>query len=332
MKRRDFLMTAVTAAGLAAYPSLPTQAQQLTESVMTQSDPMKAAEYLSVLESIAHTPALYTFYSYMHPDSQAIVPRATIVGWYQNDFQPLGPQQAIATGVRYLDQWVWQVNGKTYSDVAEVSYSQAFGNGSVSHDVVRLYWSNDQWNWFFGRDRAWVEQQNHRFSLKDHTLQAGNAPFGFDSARNLEANLTPRLPEAIVDTHTGREFVLTEARPFNTAPDLLTSEYQFSWSSDHADDLVPIGYFEGGAVTPGLDDAAVLDALAFQFQNSPPIRFHGWNANPTSGLPWIHLGIYRNDMVGFVDSVFLVHNGRYIHSSMLNENRFELISAAIGGV
>lgn len=299
---------------------------------MKESNPMAAAEYLSMLETIEHVPALYTFYSYMHPDSKAIVPRATIIGWYQNDFQPLGPQTAIATGVTYLDQWVWQVTGKTYSNVAEVSYTQAFANGSVTNDFVRLHWDNGQWNWFFGRDRAWVEQQNLRFSLKDHTPQVGNAPFGFDRARNIEADLTPRLPAVITNANTGRDFHLTEVEGGSGGPGLFQTETWMAWESDHRDDLVPLGYFGAGTIENYVDDASALDSIATLHQNTPPLNFHGWNANPDTGLPWIHLGIYQNDMVGFADSVYLVSNGRFIHVSMLNPDNFELVSSAIGGV
>lgn len=332
MNRRNLLASAIAALGIVPFTASTSLAQSLDENVMRESNPMAAAEYLSILEGITHVPALYTFYSYMHPDSQAIVPRATIIGWYQNDFQPLGPQPAVATGVTYLDQWVWQVTGQAYSNVAEVTFTQAFANGSVSHDAVRLCWHNDQWNWFFGRDRAWVEEQNLRFSLKDQTPQGGDAPFGFERARNLETDLTPRLPSVLTDEYTGRDFHLTEATHGDFGSEVFNTETWMAWESDHRDDIVPAGYFGAGTIENYVDDASALDAIATLYQNSPPLRFHGWNANPTTGLPWIHLGIFQNDMVGFVDSVYLVADGRFIHVSMMNPDNFSLVSSTIGGV
>lgn len=291
---------------------------------------MAAAEYLSILEGIEHVPALYTFYSFMHPDSQAIVPRATIIGWYHNDFQTLGPQPAVATGVTYLDQWVWQVNGRSYSDVAEVSFTQSFADGSVTNDVVRLCWHMGQWNWFFGRDRAWVEEQNYRFSLKDHTPQVGVAPYGFDSVESLQRTFVDRLPNVLTDSNTGRDHTLTVQEILHEPQSMFSTESWLAWESNHPDDIVPLGYFGEGTIPDYSDDASALDAIATEFQINPPLNFHGWNANPSRGPAWIYLGVFQNDMVGFVDSLFLVQNGRYVHISVRDVSKFETISAAVG--
>ena len=119
------------------------------------SDPMRAAEELSRLEATEHIPALYTFYELMHPDAQAIIPRHVVIGWYREEFQPRGPEPAKATSVAYKD-WEWAVNGTTYRDAAEVSYTQAFADGTTTEDVVHLVEHEGTWRWFFGRDRAWV--------------------------------------------------------------------------------------------------------------------------------------------------------------------------------
>lgn len=332
MNRRDFLASTVSALGFATLGAR-TAAARLgqDESVMYGPDPMAAAEYLSILEAIEHVPALYTFYSFMHPDSQAIVPRATIIGWYHNDFQPRGPRPAIATGVTYLDSWAWSVNGQTYSDVAEVSYTQSFADGSVTNDVVRLCLHNGQWNWFFGRDRAWVEEQNYRFSLKDQTPQIGVAPYGFDSITSLRSTFVDRLPQVLRDPITRRDNVLTIQEVYSVPQDMFATDIWLAWESDHPDDIVPLGYYGEGTLNGISDDAIALDAIATDFQNWPPLNFHGWNAQPDRGLAWIYLGIYQNDMVGFVDSLFLVQDDRYVHISVRDIDAFETISAAIGG-
>lgn len=329
MNRRDLLVSTLSAIGIFGLGESVTASQRVTENVMFESNPMPAAEYLSILEGIEHIPALYTFYSFMHPDSQAIVPRSTIIGWYQNDFQPLGPQPAIATGVAYPDQWVWSVNGRAYSDVAEVSYTQSFANGSVTNDVVRLCWHNGQWNWFFGRDQAWVEEQNARFSQKDHTAQVGVAPYGFDSLDSLQRTFVDRLPQTLRDSNTGRNHTLTPQVNSYDPQTLFSTESWLAWESNHRDDIVPLGYFGEGTILGVTDDSAALDAIATEFQELPPLQFHGWNAMPSRGPAWIYLGIFQNDMVGFVNSLFLVQDGRYVHVSVRDINNFEVISASI---
>ena len=42
---------------------------------------MAAAVRLRELESFNYIPPLYELYTYLHPDAQAIVPRATVIGW-----------------------------------------------------------------------------------------------------------------------------------------------------------------------------------------------------------------------------------------------------------
>src|SRR5699024_6832730 len=103
-----------------------------------------------------------TFYARMHPDAQAIVPRHVVIRYFREVFQQRNPEPAIATGVTYKS-WTWGVNGVTYPHTAEVSFTQRFG-GETIEDVVRLVEHHGEWKWFFGRDRAWVDEQIRRFT------------------------------------------------------------------------------------------------------------------------------------------------------------------------
>ena len=172
---------------------------------MTGDDPMRAAEYLSSLESNQYIPTLYTFYGYIHPDAAEVVPRGTVIGWYQEEFHPRGPQPAVAHDVTWLDSWTWGVTGKTYTDVAEVSFTQEFANGEVIEDVVRLKYHDGSWRWWFGRDAAWVEEQKHRFSLIENTPQEGNAPFGLDQVKPVDEDLVGYVPDLIYDEETDNQ-------------------------------------------------------------------------------------------------------------------------------
>jgi hypothetical protein len=121
---------------------------------------LSAAEAFSALEATGQFDALY---DRLHLDAQRVIPREAVVGWYQAEFAPLGPAPATAFKVRFIP-WTWEVTGQTYPNTAEVAYAQGFADGSVVRDEVRLVkgWQGE-WSWFFGRDRAFVEEQIARF-------------------------------------------------------------------------------------------------------------------------------------------------------------------------
>lgn len=136
------------------YPTEPLTALPDAETALA------TAEALSTLEATGQFDALY---DRMHPDAQAVVPRAAVVGWYGDAFAPRGPQAAEAIKVRFLD-WTWPVTGKTYAKTADVAYRQVFADGSMVRDEVRLVKGPDgDWRWFFGRNRAFVEEQIARY-------------------------------------------------------------------------------------------------------------------------------------------------------------------------
>ncbi len=116
---------------------------------------------LSEYEALGDVNALY---DRIHPDVHSVVPRAAVIGWYQNDFLPLGPGVATVTGVRFVE-WTWEVTGQTYPYTAEVSFRQPFANGLVADEIVRLVQdANGEWRWFFGRSREFVEEQIARYA------------------------------------------------------------------------------------------------------------------------------------------------------------------------
>jgi Putative neutral zinc metallopeptidase len=120
---------------------------------------MDQAYALSVLEANGQYNALYDL---IHPDAHAVVPRAAVVGWYQNEFGPRGASASVVTGVRFVS-WTWAVTGVTYPRTAEVSFTQEFWDGgarTVVDDVVRLVQDRyGTWRWFFGRNVEFVQEQ-----------------------------------------------------------------------------------------------------------------------------------------------------------------------------
>ncbi len=120
--------------------------------------------YLSQLEAAGD---LETLYAWLHPDAQAVIPKEAVVGWYETDWLPRGPEPIVVDSVDF-GEWRWAVNGTTYPNTATIVYEQPLADGSTVNDVVRLV-QDDQglWRWFFGRDKSFVEEQIARFASDD---------------------------------------------------------------------------------------------------------------------------------------------------------------------
>jgi hypothetical protein len=100
----------------------------------------------------------------MHPNAQYNIPREAVIGWYQEKFAPLGAEVADPIKVRFIS-WTWDVTGQTYPQTADVAYRQRFADGREVRGEVRLVKDDrGNWSWFFGRDRAFVEEQIARFT------------------------------------------------------------------------------------------------------------------------------------------------------------------------
>lgn len=164
-------------------------------------DAMQMAYYLSVLEANGQFNALYDL---IHPDAHAIIPRAAVVGWYQNEFAPRGASPAIITGVR-LVVWTWPVTGVAYPYTAEVSFIQEFWDGgaqTVLQDVVHLV--QDRYGtsrWFFGRSREFVQEQIDRYvnqTPRGGLVEMAVADIGaFWAAVFFNAGLPYREPDVV---------------------------------------------------------------------------------------------------------------------------------------
>lgn len=119
------------------------------------SAPVEAAVSQSRLEVTGN---IFALYQQMHSDSRAEVPLYAVQYWYDTAFLPLRPEVIEYTDVRFL-AWTWDVTGQAYPSAAEVSYTQAFADGSVVQDKVRLVEEDGRWRWFFGRSREFVDEQ-----------------------------------------------------------------------------------------------------------------------------------------------------------------------------
>lgn len=341
MNRRTFLAASASTLALShllATPSLAQTPESSPSSVppviveeMSGDDPQVAAEHLSVLELTEHIPALYELYGYIHPDAAELVPRATVIGWYQEDFQPLGPQPAVATGVQYLESWTWDVNGKTYENVAEVSYTQEFTNSDPVEDVVRLSYVDGAWRWWFGRSLEFVEEQNERFANVFDVPEEGVAPHGLDAITAIDEALLANLPATIDDSESGSTYELVESagtwdpfsilspmRMFNYVPvEGSTAEYQ-------------IGSIYFGSVQDGYTDADAVVNLAENVKNAPPAEMVAWNSAPENGPAWLQSYSPGQEMGPF-HTMQLVLDGMFIQVTLQSEETFNTVLVALAG-
>jgi predicted metalloprotease len=117
-----------------------------------------AARELSVLEADRDFDALY---ERMHPDALAVVPRSAVVGWYESYFEERETSELEVTGVEF-EPWTWPVTGVTYDDAVTVKFVQPYTVDGVATDVsgeVHLVPFDEEWGWFFGASREFVDEQ-----------------------------------------------------------------------------------------------------------------------------------------------------------------------------
>jgi uncharacterized protein len=117
-----------------------------------------AARELSTLEADRDFDALY---ERMHPDALAVIPRSAVVGWYEAFFSDRETSELEVTGVE-SEPWTWEVTGVTYDDAVTVNYDQPYTIDGLVTDVtgeVHLVPFGDEWGWFFGESRAFVDEQ-----------------------------------------------------------------------------------------------------------------------------------------------------------------------------
>lgn len=117
------------------------------------------AVHLTELEVAADYDRLY---AWMHPDAQSLIAPEVITGWYRDVFAPRPPVSVSVESAR-LAGWTWGVTGVTYPTAAEIELAVRYGDGTEAPETVRLVRDNGVWRWFFGRDRAFVDEQIARY-------------------------------------------------------------------------------------------------------------------------------------------------------------------------
>lgn len=316
--RRRMIGSAIAAASLATIPGLT------TAQTAREREAMAAAEELSVLEATQHLPALYEFYARLHPDAQEIVPRHVVIGWYQDVWQPRGPQPANATRVRFVD-WTWPVNGVTYRDVAEVAFVQEFDNADRIADVVRLAFADGEWRWFFGRDRAWVEEQIETYNDRAYIDQSGSVPFDLDQVVGANRTVIDSLPIRI---GTAQGELLTDARllPDHAAYMPVAIQYR--------DAEYPVGHVVCTTLRPDLNIRDTIDAIVWEQVQAPPFELIAWNLDPENDVPFAHYEHFASDAVGNAQTIIWggADDDKLWEISFVDEERLERLANALVAV
>lgn len=138
----------------AAHPELIIAAQ--TDDVLDAA--ADAARELSRLEAERD---FNTLYDRMHPDARAAVPRSAVVGWYESFFATRETSELTVNDVAF-EPWTWEVSGTTYDDAVTVTFVQPYlvdGEATEVTGEVHLVPFGDEWGWFFGATREFVDEQ-----------------------------------------------------------------------------------------------------------------------------------------------------------------------------
>ena len=128
----------------------------------------------------------------IHPDAQAVVPRAAAVGAFEEVYGAAQAGEFTILGVEMVE-WTWPVTGATYPNTAEVRYALPYvedGQRKTVEAPMYLVDSGGGWRWFFGADREFVETAIERFG------GASGAPL---TEGNLLENVTRDLDDFYAD-------------------------------------------------------------------------------------------------------------------------------------
>ncbi len=133
----------------------------LARGQMVEADIAEAATTAEELFRLAADRRFNALYDRIHPDAQAIVPRAAAVGAFTDIYAAAQAGRAEILDV-HIGSWTWGVTGQTYDYAAQVRFVQPFvdesGREQLLEDQMYLVESVGEWRWFFGSAPEFVSQ------------------------------------------------------------------------------------------------------------------------------------------------------------------------------
>lgn len=128
-----------------------------------------------------------SLFDYLHPDVLTEVPRTVALKLFATIYGETKPQAPTIESVK-IGAYTWPVNGKTYDDAAEVTYTQRFtnqqGQAQTLETTMNLVPVDGTWRWFFGNSRAYIAEASARFAPPEQT----GATTDIDQLLNLVVN------------------------------------------------------------------------------------------------------------------------------------------------
>lgn len=109
---------------------------------------------------LAYERKFNAMYDRIHPDAHEVVPRVAAIGVFEAAYAETDAGEATITDSKIVS-WTWPVTGQTYDRAAEISfeqpYSDANGDRELLKDRMYLVKGEDEWRWFFGSSREFVD-------------------------------------------------------------------------------------------------------------------------------------------------------------------------------
>lgn len=116
-------------------------------------------------------------YDRIHPDAQAVVPRAAGIQILAEVYAIARPGEAEIIGAE-IGSWTWPVTETTYPDAAQITFRQPFvdedGEQQVLEDAMYLVQHQGAWRWFLGSDRAYLARVIGQFAPPATRPEAGD--------------------------------------------------------------------------------------------------------------------------------------------------------------
>lgn len=111
--------------------------------------------------SLASQRKFNAMYDRIHPDAQAVIPRAAAVGTFDELYGKYQVGEATMGDAKIV-AWTWGVTGKTYDRTVQVAFTQPFtdeqGQTQTLSDYINLVQDEGgEWRWFFGQDPQQVK-------------------------------------------------------------------------------------------------------------------------------------------------------------------------------
>jgi predicted metalloprotease len=151
---------------LVLFMSLGWLATPSAQAQDTEANRREASATADEILQLAVGRRFNAMYDRIHPDAQAVIPRAAAVGAFTAIYDQYRVSDAKVTGVDIKD-WTWGVTGQTYKDTAVVHFEQSYvdanGNNATLKDDMPLVDVNGEWRWFFGSDEAFVKQMIEQY-------------------------------------------------------------------------------------------------------------------------------------------------------------------------